>query len=154
MPDAALTAKQIKAIKAGFRFLDLEDSDRSAYLRSYPILACVDKQSAGSPATSTKHLSRSQARNLITLLQQRGFPIGRPYSGSPVDRGNMAHTLPTPAQTAIIKRLREEITWKYEDGFDRWLHARMRMQRIKSAADADRVIEGLKGLKQHGHAAD
>lgn len=154
MPDAAITPRQLRAIHAGYRHLDMDDAERLVYLQSYQVLPCVDKECAGTPATSTKQLSRRQARNLITRLQQRGFPIGRPYSGSPIDRGSMAHVLPTPAQRAVIHRLREEISWKYEDGFDRWLKAKMHVNLVKSASDAERVIEGLKGLKQHGHAAD
>jgi len=153
MPDSAITRKQLKALHAGFRFLSINRVEKLGYLGSYLILPCVDRELAGRPAESTKHLSRRQARQLITRLQQRGFPIGRPYSGSPVDRSHMDATIATPAQSAQVKRLREEIAWRTEHGFEAWLMTRLSMERIRTFADAERVIEGLKGLKRHGHAA-
>ena len=57
--------------------------------------------------------------------------------------------LPSRDQLDMIEALREKITWKFEDGFARWLKKYIKIDRVKTADQASRTIEGLKGLLAH-----
>jgi hypothetical protein len=148
-PPAPLTDKQLRAIRAAVTWLDMTDETYRAMLAQYR------RPGGEGPCTSTKHLTRAQARNLLTRFQLQGFPLNRPYSGHRPrhDREQDAPTtLPTPAQRALIERLRAEIAWRTPDGYDRWRQARLRIDHLRTYRHADAVIEGLKKLKEHGHA--
>lgn len=145
---APLTDKQLRAIRAGITWLAMPDETYRAMLAQYR------RPGGGGPCTSTKHLTRAQARNLLTRLQLEGFPLHRPYAGHrPQHDGepDAPITLATPAQRALIERLRAEIAWRVADGYDRWRQARLRIREVQTYHHAEAVIEGLKKLKEHGH---
>ncbi len=62
--------------------------------------------------------------------------------------GNVV-TLPTRDQLNMIDALAGKIVWRVEDGFKLWMKKYLKFGRIKSLEDAQRVIEGLKGLLAH-----
>ena len=111
----------------------------------------------GHPCTSARHLTRAQARELITRWGLDGAPVGRPYTGRrPTTAGDRLVTLPTPAQRALIKRLRGEITWQHADGFERWIGGRfspVKGGELRTFADAERVIEALRRMRNKQEAA-
>jgi hypothetical protein len=54
--------------------------------------------------------------------------------------------LPSRDQLDMIDALAEQITWKVEGGFTRWLFKYFHTERITTVAQAQRVTEGLKGM--------
>jgi hypothetical protein len=57
--------------------------------------------------------------------------------------------LPSRDQMDMIDVLTGKITWKLEDGFARWLKKYIKINRVSTADQASRTIEGLKGLLSH-----
>lgn len=147
--DALRTPKQSRAIQACRRWLDLDLDEYQTLLAQYRVLTCVDPDRAGQPVDSSKRLSRSQARDLLTRFALRGAPIGGPYSGHRPAPGAEITTLATPAQRALIERLKDEVPWRLVDGYQRWLRAKLHLSAVRTYRDAEAVIEGLKGLAKH-----
>lgn len=65
--------------------------------------------------------------------------------------------LATVRQLEKIDALRVLVDWRFDDGFERWLKARMRIDRVRTNHDAQKTIEGLKEMIKnqfkatHGH---
>jgi hypothetical protein len=55
----------------------------------------------------------------------------------------------SPAQFDQINFLIEKIAWKVEGGYWLWLKKYIKIDRVKTADQASRTIEGLKGLLAH-----
>jgi len=116
-------------------------------------------------ATTCKDLTRREASELLTLL---GRPLPRPpgtrpHSGTrrrietpaePQPVGDGVIQLATKAQRDLIGALAAEIMWETEDGYRRWLRRSIGLARVRTSAEAARAIEGLRGLKAHGHAKE
>jgi hypothetical protein len=49
----------------------------------------------------------------------------------------------------MIEALVKKITWRFDDGYDRWRQKYIKTDRIKTADQASDTIEGLKGLLAH-----
>ena len=49
-------------------------------------------------------------------------------------------------QLDMIDGLKAEIKWQYADGYERWLAKYLKISRIATSAQAQRAIEGLKGM--------
>lgn len=156
--------KQVRAIHAQRRTLGLDDATYRLAIAGYacyaqPPLDTPDWPAYGTPCRSSTHLTRSQARALITRWSIAGARVGGPYSGS--RRAAQEQTaagvpaLPTPAQRAIIARLIPEIAWRRADGYHAWLATRLRQDphtAPRTYQDAEAIIDGLKALLRHGHA--
>ncbi|MBV5274420.1 MAG: hypothetical protein JZU52_12525 [Lamprocystis purpurea] len=165
---APATRKQIAALHTQRTRLGLDEATYRRALANYrctltaptgPRPVGEDWPALGAPCTSSLHLSRRQARSLITRWTLAGAPVGGPYSGSRVDAQTQAaagaHPLPTPAQRAFIARLVDEINWRTADGYHGWLQTNLHQDPAtapRSYAAAAAIIEGLKGLQRHGHA--
>jgi hypothetical protein len=67
---------------------------------------------------------------------------------------NNLFVLPSRDQLDMINALAEKITWKVEDGFQRWLKKYIKIDRIKTAGEASDTIEGLKGLLAHQQVSE
>lgn len=160
-----LTKAQLGAIQSQRRRLGLDDE---TYYRAMGLYRCCTQAPAdaaswpaqGAPCASAKHLSRAQARSLITRWTIAGAPVGGPYSGSRpaamAKEADGAHVLPTPAQQALIRRMVPEVAWRKANGYRLWLSARMHLDPAKAPrtySEAEAIIDGLKGLMRHGHAA-
>ena len=141
MQAAPITKAQIKAIHVALARHGIEDD---AYRQKLRLMFGVD---------TCKALSRKQA---TTLLKSLGLPVPKPARKAR-PRGGLATraqggnviALPTPAQVRFIGDLRREIVWDQDDGYLCWLRCFMGIDRIRTRADAARVIEGLKGVKRH-----
>lgn len=59
--------------------------------------------------------------------------------------GNVT-ALPSPKQLKLIDALGAQVAWKYADGFQRWLAKYIKTDKIRTSAQAQRAIEGLKGM--------
>jgi hypothetical protein len=160
-----LSPAQLRAIQSQRRRLGLDDDTYRRALGQYR--CCTEPPetgkpwpAAGAPCASSTHLSRAQARSLITRWTIAGAPVGGPYSGhrpDPTDQeARGLHVLPTPAQRALIGRLIPEIAWREADGYRLWLGSSLRLNPAtapRTYREAEAIIEGLKGLQRHGHAA-
>lgn len=165
---APATRKQIAALHTQRTRLGLDEATYRRALANYrctitplPIPGPVGQNwpALGAPCTSSLHLSRRQARSLITRWTLAGAPVGGPYSGSRHAAQTQAEDgvppLPTPAQRAFIARLVDEINWRTADGYHGWLQTNLHQDPAtapRSYAAAEAIIEGLKGLTRHGHA--
>ena len=108
---------------------------------------------------SSKELTYVQASNLIDYFKTLGFkipPRKRATANNPAHypgrRGTPAgnvFVLPTREQLDMIDALVAKIAWRLEGGFNLWMKKYLKIDRIKSLSDAQRVIEGLKKMLEH-----
>lgn len=163
MPDIAqnkpITKAQIKSIHVA---LSRHRIDDATYRAKLDVMFGVG---------SCKQLSRRDASVLLKSLGYKlGYQVqncakfGHPAPPNPRTRGarGVASTppnakklpagvvaLPSPAQQRFIADLVSEVDWHVEGGYFRWLKKNMSLTRVATAAQAARVIEGLKALKAH-----
>jgi hypothetical protein len=112
---------------------------------------------------SSKDLTYFEAAGLIDYFVKQGFEIQSNYirtSGAAKRRrwqpaNDRKRAAQTPAnvvrmasrdQLDLIDALVRQIPWRVEDGFQRWLTRYMKIEQIRTAAQASRTIEGLKGM--------
>ncbi len=106
---------------------------------------------------STVELTYAEAEELIDDMVQKGFFIPskkRPFyrRRKPVDvskdkkSGCKFIILASPAERAKISALADLVEWKIEGGLERWMSMRFGFNKAKTADEAFKVIEGLKGL--------
>ena len=98
---------------------------------------------------SCKNLSYDEATDFIKYFQSLGFKIvtkrhTRKAGIKPAPTNII--NLVSPQQLALIEHLREDIQWRIHDGYYRWLRKWLKKDRITTAREAFRVIEGLKGM--------
>jgi hypothetical protein len=99
-------------------------------------------------AESCKDLSYAQASALIDHFKTLGFRI-KSVGRDRRSRRNTARNvtfLPSREQFALIDQLKVQIKWQLTDGFQRWLAKYLKISRITTSAQAQRCIEGLKGM--------
>ena len=101
---------------------------------------------------SSKELDYWQASDLIDHFKRLGFRIKkkscslcrpRPWREKPAD--NITYMV-SKEQLKMIEHLRQDINWKYHDGYYRWLRNHMGIERIRTSLEASKVIEGLKAI--------
>lgn len=104
--------------------------------------------------SSTK-LSKLQAAKFISIFKEKGFRTvrkwktqqdPRPRLHRPRPTGENVVCLPSAAQIQKINVLSSLIHWKYEDGLELWMKARLKIDKVRTAGNAHLVIEGLKKL--------
>jgi phage gp16-like protein len=115
---------------------------------------------------SSKELTYFEADGLINYFKKLGFKIQGNYikTGGAARRarfqpandrriarkaGANLVVLASRDQMDMIEALRGRIAWRFEDGFQRWLTKYMRIERIVTAEQASKTIEGLKKLLAH-----
>ena len=130
----AISKPQIAAIHAAASSRGMEDAEYRSLL------------AARFGAKSCKELSRAQASELLRTL---GLPLARRprrrrRSRRPPLRG--AIRMATPAQRELIAEMAAEIDWR--ESFETWLRDSQKLISIRTAAEAERVIEGLKAIKR------
>jgi hypothetical protein len=116
----------------------------------------------GQGVCSSKDLTRAEASKVIMEMANKlhgAEPAPAPAARKPrkkeepiTTHGNVT-ALATPPQRALIGHLAAEINWYAHGSYEDWLHKNMGLERIVTKEEASRVIEGLKGLKRHGHSA-
>lgn len=75
---------------------------------------------------------------------------GRPAKAV-TTQGNVT-ALATPEQRALIGHLIAEVNWHKHGSYEAWLLKNQGIEKVVTKEQARNVIEGLKGLKKHGHA--
>ena len=110
---------------------------------------------------SSKELTYIEADALIDYFVSLGFEI-QPSRKSIAARharrtrwirrfrkqGNVTG-LPSQDELDLIAVLVKKVPWRVEDGYERWRTKHMNIRRIATAEQAEKVIEGLKGLLKH-----
>lgn len=101
--------------------------------------------------TSTTQITKSEADDLLRELTFKGFKIkrkGRRPAGSRRRVYTPKNTirLASRNQHEKIAALANLIEWRVKDGLTRWLEKRFTIQRVKTAQEAYKVIEGLKKM--------
>ena len=144
---AKITSGQIRAIHAVLRRIGMEDDAYRELLRTlWGVSSCKD-------------LTRAQAGDLLARLagpyrparqQQPRRRATRPAAPAPAQTDGVVR-LASPAQRRLIDALIGEVAWQYEDGYSRWLKRSLGLASVRTADEARRAIDGLKGLKNHGH---
>lgn len=133
-----IAANQIKILHTAISQLGLSDDTYRDILHGhYGVDSC-------------KSLTYTQASQLIDHFKTLGFRIksvGRDRrSRRSTARAANVVALPSREQYALIDQLKVQIKWQYQDGFKRWLAKYLKVSRIATSAQAQRAIEGLKGM--------
>lgn len=111
----------------------------------------------GQGVMSSRFLTRKEASKVITEMVTKlggalpGYHAARQDGATVTTEGNIT-ALATPAQRALIGHLVREVNWYAHGSYEDWLRKNLGLERIVTKEEAARTIEGLKGLKQHGHA--
>lgn len=109
----------------------------------------------GGKKESSRDLTYAEADAVINYMVTQGFVIKRKYvtrERGAWRRKRFRHLpadvilLPTIDQMEMIEALAKKITWRYQDGYERWRRKYMKIDRIITAQQASDVIEGLKGM--------
>ncbi len=113
-------------------------------------------------ATSCTDLNYHQASKLIDHFKTLGFksPRRKKYTRGTQsfqdfrsmprkDRPANVVVMPSRDQLDMIDALAGQITWRLEDGFQRWMKKFYKIDRITTDWEASTVIEGLKKMLDH-----
>jgi hypothetical protein len=111
--------------------------------------AAIAGQTTGTKFSSIA-LTYAEADGLINYFKTLGFKIQpkRRRPRRPRTQGNVVG-LPSRDELNLIALLVKKVPWRIEDGYQRWLTKHMRIRKVATAEQAEKVIEGLKGLLKH-----
>ncbi len=130
---------QKSLIHIGVQELGIDDDTYRLMLAGYGVNTCKD-------------LQYSQASAFIDDLVRKGFKIKKRKHGETAKRGRISNSkvvyLPTRQQLSMIEHLRQDIIWRFSDGYQRWAKKFLGRTFIKSEREAQKVIEALKGMKR------
>lgn len=138
-----ITPAQIRLLKGMVRYRLMPDSAYRTFLYAHwGVWSCRD-------------LTRRQASDAIRLL---GRPLARapgeqpprpPRPKRPRDATPPGvERLASPAQRRLIDALAAEVAWRQPGGYVDWLRANQNIERVATAVQADKVIQGLKALRR------
>ena len=103
-----------------------------------------------------KKLTRKQANELLTRLGAGQKPkpakLAKPKPAQPRPRDPNVVALATPAQHQLIHDLIHEIKWRMQPpaaAYAAWLQHNQSLDKVRTTAEAAKVIRGLKALKTH-----
>ena len=141
-----ITKAQVRAIHVALSRNKIDDAEyRERLRRGWGVASCTE-------------LSRKQAsgllRSLGVALKNPPGERPRPPNPRPARLPDNVLRLATPEQRRLITELAMEIVWREEDGFERWLQHNLRIDAVRSAADAVLVIEGLKNMARRQREAE
>lgn len=111
----------------------------------------------------TTEISKAQADDFLSELRSRGFAtmsnttakarrIRRPEKSRGPKAKNVV-AIASAGQIDKINALSALIEWKYADGLSLWMKKRIGVDRVRTANDAWRVIEGLKKMFENAMTA-
>ena len=139
-----ITQGQIKLIHVMLTRQGISDEDYREMLESkYGVDTC-------------KKLTRKQANELLTRLGAGQKPkpaqAAKPKPAKPRRRDSNVVALATPAQHQLIHDLIHEIKWRMQPpaaAYAAWLQHNQSLAKVRTTAEAAKVIRGLKALKTH-----
>ena len=116
--------------------------------------------------SSTTEITYAQAEAVIDDFVAKGYPIKskkrrymtrkRPFTGGHKKPNGKTIALVSPAELSKIDAVAGLISWRVENGMEKWMKKRFKISKVKTSRDAFVVIEGLKGMfenqmkKKHG----
>lgn len=105
---------------------------------------------------SSTAMNIAQLADLLNYMNNKQAHPSRIISGTPPGgrKNGKVAAIASPAEHKKIAALSGLIRWKYEDGLERWMQKRFRIRRVKTKAQAFRVIEGMKQMFEHQMQAD
>lgn len=136
-----ITQGQVKLIHVMLAKQGIDDDDYRAMLESlYGVDTC-------------KKLTRKQANELLTRLGAGHKPKpAQPKPAPPRRRDAKVAALATPAQQRLIHALIHEIKWRMQPpaaAYAAWLRHNQSLAKVRTTAEAAKVIRGLKAIKAH-----
>ena len=136
-----ITQGQVTLIHVMLTRQGIADEDYRAMLESlYGVDTC-------------KKLTRKQANELLTRLGAGQKPKpAQPKPALPRCRDSNVATLATPAQHQLIHALIHEIKWRMQPpaaAYAAWLQRNQSLAKVRTTAEAAKVIRGLKAIKAH-----
>ena len=132
MSDKKISKKQIQIIHIAKAKLKLCNDDYRLMLRS------------NWDVSSSKNMTYRQAYELIQHMKKCGF---RMQHNKPRRKSSPGVTrIPSSQILAYIAHLKEDVNWKYHDGYYRWIKKSFGIEKIKTMAEAIRIVEGLKKM--------
>ncbi len=157
MTDKPITKAQIQSIHVAISRQGLDDATYRDKLRLMfgvetckaltRVQATTLLKSLGRPLRAVK--KKKTAKKAAKRTTRR---VAAPVIAITRNASNVI-ALASPAQHALIAELVSEIEWREAGGYDAWRVANLGLRRIRTSAEAAKVIEGLKGLKSHGSAS-
>ena len=134
------TKPQLQTLHGMKRAMAMDDDDFRTLVKRH-----------GKGVEHSNELTRKQASSLISELEiKSGIKPALPPK--PVtSKGNVV-ALATPPQLALIGHLVREVDWYEHGAYEAWLKQNMGLDKVVTKEQARNTIEGLKGLKGHGHA--
>lgn len=125
-----ITPKQLQLIHIAKSKLGLDDETyRETLLAKFNV-------------SSSKELTYYQAELFIGHLKKAGFKVKR--KKTTIKMGDKVIVMATPAQRALIDVLKANIVWQIS--YQVWLEKRLKLKKVMTSQDAQKVIEGLKGM--------
>ena len=137
-----ITPGQVKLIHVMLTRQKIDDDDYRALLESlYGVDTC-------------KNLTRKQANELLTRLGagQKPKPAQAAKPAPPRRRDPNVVALATPAQHRLIRALIHEVKWRMQPpaaAYAAWLQRNQSLDKVRTTAEAAKVVRGLKALKAH-----
>ncbi len=128
-----VTAIQIKLIHIAKHQLNIDDDTYREIL-----------QEKYNVSSSTK-LTKTQADMLINFFKDKGFKSIKKVKAN-ISKNGKIITLVKKTQLSLIEILKANIVWKNDDGYKLWLQKRMKIRKVITMSEAQKVIEGLKGM--------
>ena len=96
--------------------------------------------------SSSKDLTYNQASNFIGFLSEKGFKFKKKTKSLKAKKADNIIELATPAQHRLIEVLKNNIVWKYDNGYELYIQKRLKINKVITKADAFKVINALKGM--------
>jgi len=137
MEPKIISKRQITMIKTFQRRLGIDDETYRETLKNrYQVESCTK-------------LTAWQATRYIEELMKQVNP--RPGRAGKAKRARQktpkgVTALASQGQRRKILVLSRLVEWRIENGFDAWMTKRIGIDKVRTAADANRVIEGLKNM--------
>lgn len=96
---------------------------------------------------SSVYLTYNQAEAFINDMLKLGAVI-KPKRRPRRPQAPNVTAMVSPQELAKIEHLKQDIKWRFPDGYDRWIKKYLRKDRITTSKEASKVIEALKAMLQ------
>lgn len=96
--------------------------------------------------SSAKYLTYNQASNFIGFLSEKGFKFKKKAGKLKAKKADNIIELATTRQYKLIEVLKNNIVWKYDNGYELYIQKRLKINKVVTKQDAFKVINALKGM--------
>jgi hypothetical protein len=144
--DLPSSKKQRQLLAMARQQLDIEDGDYRALMEEF---YGVDSSTRLTFGDAEAFIDYFITKGFVLKTAKRRYVPGPGRKKSRRNAPNVVHMAGVD-ELAKIDALAGLISWKYEDGPTRWMKKFLKIERVKTARDAFRVIEGLKKMFENG----